>query len=232
MKSVVQMLIEEDGSDPEQLRLLRRLENEVDRLSSFLRTFHGFSAPQQTNPIPVALDAALEDVLLWTRKEARARGVSIAFTPCHEPLPQLWADSSQLKQVLLNLVINAIQATPEGGKVEIGMCFGEGHPEDLEGLVPRLRFCISDTGHGIAPDVLPKIFDPFFTTRAKGSGLGLAVVKKIAVQHGADILVTSKLGSGTRFELVWPVAMPAEAVDAIPRIACANGDCRRLVAHA
>jgi PAS domain S-box-containing protein len=232
MKSVVQMLIEEDASDPGQKGLLLRIENEVDRLSGFLRTFHGYAAPQETNPVPVALDAALEDVLLWTRKEAQARGVTIAQAPCCQPLPLLWADPNQLKQVLLNLVINAIQATPEGGRVSIGMCFGTAHPEDLQGPVPRMRFCIRDTGHGIAPEVLPRIFEPFFTTRAKGSGLGLAVVKKIAMQHGADIRVGSRPGEGTSFELIWPVAVAVDNVWPDTRMDLAANGCRRLAVDA
>jgi signal transduction histidine kinase len=232
MKSVVQMLIEEGGRRSDELTLLQRLENEVDRLAGFLRTFHGFSAPQPTNPMPVSLDAALEDVLLWTRKEARARGVTITVKAGPEPMPPLWADPSQLKQVLLNLVINAVQATAQGGRVDIGMSPGPAAREDVESSVPRMRFWISDTGHGIAPSVLPKIFDPFFTTRPKGSGLGLAVVKKIALQHGADIHVESREGAGTRFELVWPVVPEAEATVTIHRLASDDDARRRSATHA
>lgn len=232
MKSVVQMLIEEETTDASQTGLLKRIENEIDRLSGFLRTFHGYAAPQETNPTPVALEAALDDVLLWTRKEAQARGVTISYAPCCEAVPNLWADPNQLKQVLLNLVINAIQATPEGGRVEIGMCFGTAHSEDLAGPVPRMRFCIRDTGHGIAPEILPKVFDPFFTTRLKGSGLGLAVVKKIALQHGADILVDSKPGRGTSFELIWPVALATDSVGLDDRRGIAATSCRRIAADA
>jgi PAS domain S-box-containing protein len=231
MKSVVQMLIEEEAADLSHQGYLRRIEAEIDRLSGFLRTFHGYAAPQDTNPAPVSLDQALADVLLWTRKEAQARGVTIMHEPCRPTLPDLWADPNQLKQVLLNLVINAIQATPKGGRVDIGMCFGKPHQEDLDGPVPRMRFCISDTGHGIAPEVLPKIFDPFFTTRANGSGLGLAVVKKVAVQHGADIHVTSRPGEGTTFELIWPVAPLGDTV-VRRRGEAAVMTCRRPVADA
>jgi two-component system NtrC family sensor kinase len=90
-----------------------------------------------------------------------------------------------------------------------------------------MRFCVRDTGQGIAPEVLPKIFDPFFTTRPEGSGLGLAVVKKIATQHGADILVESTVGHGTCFELIWPVAVPPhqEWLEHMP--GAAAGTCRR-----
>ena len=225
MKAVVQMLGEEEIA-PQVREYLGRVHAEIDRLSAFLRTFHGFAAPQETHPVACRLRDALDDVLLWTRKEARARSVTIDYAGCCSQVPDLWADSGQLKQVLLNLVINAAQAMPQGGKIEIGMCVRDA---DLSGAVPRTRFCVSDTGPGIAPEVLPRIFDPFFTTRADGSGLGLAVVKKIAMQHGADILVHSGRGKGTRFELIWPVA-PAER-DARPR-ECATVECPAELVHA
>lgn len=205
MKAVAQMLLEEDMPEGQREYLLR-IHAEVDRLSEFLRTFHGFAAPQEAHPAACGLEQVLEDVLMWTRKEAKSQGVRIAVAHCQQPVPELWADPAQLKQLLLNLVINAIHAMPRGGQIQIGMCFGAVYPEDLEHDVPRMRFCVRDTGEGIAPEVLPRIFDPFFTTRSNGSGIGLAVVRKIAVQHGADLHVESKLGHGTCFTLVWPVA--------------------------
>lgn len=202
MKAVVQVLEEEELA-PAVREHLGRVHREVDRLSAFLRTFHGFAAPQETHPVACRLRDALEDVLVWTRKEAAARKVAIDYAACSSAVPELWADPSQLKQVLLNLVLNAIQAMPAGGRIEVGMCTRDG---DASAPVPLMRFCVRDTGPGIAPQVLPRIFDPFFTTRADGSGLGLAVVKKIAMQHGADIHVHSEPGKGTRFELIWPLA--------------------------
>jgi signal transduction histidine kinase len=219
MKAVAQMLLEEELT-PHQREYLERILNEVNRLSEFLRTFHGFSAPQEFHPVACRLEQVLEDVMLWTRKEARSRSVTIDFAPCGAQVPALWADPNRLKQVLLNLVINAIHAMPQGGRIEIGMCAGLGHSGDLDGAVPKMRFCVRDSGVGIPPEVLPKVFDPFYTTRADGSGLGLAVVKKIAQQHGADIQVESSPGQGTCFELVWPIA-PGENVGQLREAACA-----------
>ncbi|MBI3056465.1 MAG: HAMP domain-containing protein [Betaproteobacteria bacterium] len=229
MKAVTQMLLEEDLTE-HQLEYLGRTLNEVNRLSDFLRTFHGFAAPQDFHPVACRLEQVLEDVLLWTRKEAKSRGVTIDFSLCSASVPALWADPNRLKQVLLNLVINAIHAMPEGGRIEIGMCAGLGHPEDLDGDVPKMRFCVRDTGVGIPPEVLPKVFDPFYTTRADGSGLGLAVVKKIALQHGADIRVESKPGQGTCFELIWPIA-PGEDIESLRRLSGAEA-CRELAQNA
>ncbi len=202
MKAVVQML-EDEPLSPQVRGYLARVHGEIDRLSAFLRTFHGFAAPQETHPVACRLRDALDDVLIWTRNEAKSRKVTIGYAACCDAVPPLWADPGQLKQVLLNLVINAIHAMPDGGSIEIGMCARDA---DLLAEVPRMRFCVSDNGPGIAPEVMPKIFDPFFTTRASGSGLGLAVVRKIAMQHGADIHVHSEPDKGARFELAWPVA--------------------------
>lgn len=229
MKTIAQVLQDEEGMSDRARDYLRRIESEINRLSAFLQTFHGFAAPQATHPVPCRLEAVLDDVLLWTHKEARSRGVSIEYAPCCQRVPELFADPGQLKQVLLNLVINAVQAMPDGGRIEIGMC---AMPQDLAGGVPRMLFCVSDTGPGIAPEVLPRIFDPFYTTRPDGSGLGLAVVKKIALQHGADIRVESRPGEGTRFEIAWPVVLPTEPADQAQQDAGAPAACPAEAAHA
>lgn len=225
MKTVVQALRSENLDPATTSRYLSRIEGEVDRLSSFLRTFHGFAAPQEMHPAPCSLDDVLEDVLLWTRKETRSQGIVIEYMPCASPIPMLRAVPHQLKQVLLNLVINATHAMPNGGRLTIGMC-GPVARQDTEEHVPCVRFCIDDTGEGIPADVLPRIFDPFFTTRASGTGLGLAVVKKIVEQHGADIAVESVPGKGTRFTLVWPVAGESGSVGPF-----ADANCCRTFAN-
>lgn len=197
IKAVVQLMLE-DSLEGGQREYLLRVLGEINRLSEFLRSFHGFAAPQEMHPVPCRLEQILEDVLLWTRKEARSRNIVIDHAPCCDQVPPLWADPAQLKQVLLNLVINAIHAMPDGGIIRIGMCIG--------GAEGRMRFCVRDTGFGIPPELLLKIFDPFFTTRPDGSGIGLAVVKKIVTQHGADICVESIPRHGTCFEIDWPIA--------------------------
>jgi PAS domain S-box-containing protein len=206
MKTVVQSLMEEETA-PATRKSLTRIEGEVDRLSAFLHTFHGFAAPQETHPVPVRLQDVLEDVLLWTRKEARSKGIQIRYRHDDGAIPPLWADPNHLKQVLLNLVINAVHAIERDGAIVISSC---AMPDEPGSPARRARVCVEDDGAGIAPEILPRIFEPFFTTRSDGTGLGLAVVKKIAALHGADIHVHSRSGGGTRFELAWPVASPGD----------------------
>jgi signal transduction histidine kinase len=195
MKAVAQALQYEEDLPVGVIEALRRLEGETDRLAAFLRTFNGFAAVQGIAPVACELAALLEDALLWTRKEARTRGVAIAVEGVVE-LPPLRADPNQLKQVLLNLIVNAIHAMPGGGTLTIAA-------ESAAGFA-RIRF--EDTGVGIAPDVLPHIFEPFYTTRPDGSGLGLAIVRKIVMANGARIVVDSHPGAGARFVLEWPLA--------------------------
>lgn len=195
MKAVAQSLQYEDDLSADTREALRRLEAEIDRLGDFLRSFHGFAAPQRTHPVACRLRDIVDDILFWIRKEAISHDVAIGLSIEHDL--SVRADPNQIKQVLLNLVVNAIHAMPEGGALRIAAT----HDSDL-----GVRIEVADTGGGIAAEVLPRIFDPFFTTRTSGSGLGLAVVKKIVDEHGARIEVQSQVGHGSCFTLNWPVA--------------------------
>lgn len=117
-----------------------------------------------------------------------------------EELPYMHGDSDLMMQVLLNLVLNAVQAMPESGTLRVtAVRDGEQH----------IKLTVADTGHGIPPDILPTIFEPFVTTkeRGKGTGLGLAVVHGIVQEHGGSITVTSTPGQGTTFTLFLPTAV-------------------------
>lgn len=195
MKAVTQSLQYADDLPAGVPEALQRLESEIDRLASFLRSFHGFAAPQPPHPVACDLRDVIDDVLFWTRKEALSHGVAVVLSI--SPKLAVLADPTQIKQTLLNLVINAIHAMPAGGSLRIAA-----EPEQT-GFV---RIDVADTGVGIDPEIQARIFDPFFTTRPSGSGLGLAVVKKIVADHLAVIQVSSRPGHGTCFSLVWPGA--------------------------
>ena len=113
-------------------------------------------------------------------------------------LPEIVADPGQLTQVLVNLVVNAIQAMPGGGRLTVQTCVGEGH----------ISLIVQDTGVGMSQEVVKKVFIPFFTTKEvnEGTGLGLSVVHGIVASHGGTIRVDSKVGSGTRFEVKLPTS--------------------------
>lgn len=200
MKAVAQAMQYEEDIPPGLIEALKRLESEVDRLSGFLRSFHGFAAPQTVLTEPCNLGQILDDVLFWTRKDAKSRDISFVLTGISTLAP-LRADPHQLKQVFLNLLINAVHALPAGGTVTIDA--------SADGKLAKVR--VLDTGVGIEPEVLSRIFEPFFTTRREGTGLGLAIVRKIVLQHGGSIEASSNPGHGTCFTLTWPVATNTHA---------------------
>ena len=198
MKAVTQALQYEDDLPTGVSEALKRLEAETDRLTDFLKSFHGFAAPQATQLESVPLAAAVADVLFWLRKEARSLNIEIVADISPDLAVQ--ADLHQFKQVLLNLAMNAVHAMPQGGKLVIAA-----HPVD-DGYA---QIDVRDTGSGIAPELLARIFDPFFTTRADGTGLGLAIARKIAQAHGATLTVASTVGQGSCFTLRWPLSRTA-----------------------
>lgn len=194
MKAVAQAMQYEEDVPTGLLEALRRLESEIDRLSGFLRTFHGFAAPQILAAEPCSLADILDDVLFWTRKDAKTHDIVIDCCGV-DGLPALRADSHQLKQVFLNLLMNAVHAMPAGGSIRISA--------EAEG--EHARISVADTGVGMPADVAAKVFAPFFTTRRDGTGLGLAIVSKIVSQHSGSIRVESVAGQGTCFTLDWPL---------------------------
>jgi len=107
----------------------------------------------------------------------------------------LHADRDRLKQVLLNLVLNAIQAMPSGGTLELG----------VEASGDTMTVTVADTGSGIAAELLPKVFEPYVTTKAKGLGLGLAIARRIIEAHGGTIEAESEPGQRTRFRFTLPL---------------------------
>lgn len=129
MKTVVQALRSEELDPATAIRYLARIEGEVDRLSSFLHSIDGFAVPQKMHRQPLRLNDVLENVLPWTRTEARSQGIVIEFKRGPPSVPMLWADPHQLMQAMLNLVTNAIHAMPNGGRTGIGMC-GPVHHDD------------------------------------------------------------------------------------------------------
>ena len=116
---------------------------------------------------------------------------------CEDNLPAAYADADQMSQVLLNLIINAVHAMPDGGSLRIGLARANG----------SVKLTVADTGLGISKEDFSKIFDPFFTTKeaGKGTGLGLTVVKGIIEEHGGSIAVESEPGKGTTFTVHLPI---------------------------
>ena len=165
---------------------------EVDRLNRVVREFLEFARPRETDRMQIDLNPLLEEVLALVRQQAVKNRVEFIFSP--GTIPTIPADEGQLRQTFLNLVLNALQAMTDGGRLEVATGMEEG----------RLRVHFRDTGVGIAPEDMEKIFNPFFTTRNEGTGLGLAICHRIIQGHGGRIDVTSRPGQGTTFTVSFP----------------------------
>lgn len=167
----------------------------VGRIVSDLLAFSRRSKPQSTN---ADLNAIIKSTLLIVRHRLELGNVVVELN-LDESLPAVECDSSQMQQVIINLVMNGAEACQNKGQGKISIST---KPQDGSVLLE-----ISDTGDGIPQDTLRKIFDPFFTTKgeAKGIGLGLSVVYGIVDAHGGDIEVNSVVGEGTAFRVTIPV---------------------------
>ena len=171
----------------------RVMVGEVERLNRVITDLIELARPASLRPRPTDLNTLTDDVLRLIRQDAAARDVVIHLDAT--PLPQLDIDPDRIRQALLNLCLNALDAMPEGGELAVS-------------LKPVKGFAVletRDTGSGIAPAVLPHIFDPYFTTKSRGTGLGLATVHKIIEAHGGHILTTSAAGKGTSFQIFLPL---------------------------
>jgi signal transduction histidine kinase len=170
------------------------LMKEVDRLNQVLEDFLHFVRPEPSEKQKFLPATALRDVLQLAEVQARKAGVKVV-TEIPE-LPQVQGDSGQLKQVFLNLILNAVQAMTAGGRLDV-------HAEQCDNWV-ICRF--TDNGPGIADENIERIFNPFFTTKQEGSGLGLAIAHRIVDSVAGQLLVESRVGEGTTFTLKLRVA--------------------------
>lgn len=169
---------------------------EIRRLDQVMQDFLKFVRPGEMKLEPLQIGMLLDDVARVVGPDAERAG--IAFRVDVAPhTPDVNGDGGMLRQALLNLAINAAQATPQGGTIRMGC-----RPLALG----RVEVTVEDTGGGIKPEHLDRIFDLYFTTKEKGSGIGLSMVYRIVQLHDGDIEVQSTPGSGTRFRILLPPA--------------------------
>ncbi len=180
--------------------------NEVKRISDLISELLSFARSPTRSLGPLNLKEVVERVVTLLEPEARKHKLTMTHV-LPADLPLVHADSDQIKQVLINLMINAIQATPSGGTVSVVGQAVQNHDP------PFVRLHVHDTGVGIPQERLNDIFNPFFTTKDKGTGLGLSIAHQIVVEHGGSLSVESKEGSGTSFFIDLPAAAQNTAVD-------------------
>ncbi len=193
-----------EGTVAVQIRdLIGIIREEVKRLDSLVSDFLLFSRTKRVHHQPVALDALLDEVVRLLKPEAKAGNVAIKRERAAEAAPRLRVDAERLKQVVINLVRNAIEAMPEGGQVVI---------ED--GLENEKAFLtVRDDGPGLPEGI--DVFQLFVTTKPKGTGLGLSIAQQIVAEHGGDISVASEPGEGATFTVRLPLAPPDEIFERV-----------------
>ena len=170
------------------------LVKEVERLNRSIGELLDYAKPGQLNREMASIAEILSKTLSLVQVDAEAYGIAVEFS-VQDGLPDLMVDSDKLKQVFLNLLLNAVQAMPEGGVLQVRLSREE---EDL--LV-----VIRDSGMGIAPENLSRVFDPYYTTKNDGTGLGLAMSAKIVEEHGGRIKIASVPEQYTEVRVVLPV---------------------------
>jgi signal transduction histidine kinase len=180
-------------------KYLRILESEISRLAAIVENFLSFARPSRAIDEPIRLDAIARQIVDLLLNQARARRVTLELSG--EGIPLVLGSEDQLKQAVLNLLINSLEAMPNGGLIRIftGVSSRKGGGQDLAVLR------IQDTGAGIPQEQLAHVFDPFFTTRPRGTGLGLTVVHRVIHEHKGSIQVRSAPGEGTTFVIELPL---------------------------
>ena len=198
-------LLAEDFDPPQTPRERRALDrvmgltDECRRLVDLSNDFLRFARLDELRRSPVRFDALVARMVDFLGPTARAQGVEIRWQ-AEQDLPLVSLDSELIEKVLLNLMLNAEDAMPEGGVLTL-----------LARTEPNwVVLDVIDTGSGIPEDVLPKLFRPFITTKPEGNGLGLATSRKIVLAHGGEISVQSELGHGTKFTIRLPVDAPPD----------------------
>lgn len=196
MSASIEMLkTAQEWTDPENKKLMEITLKEIDRLNGLITEFLDFVKPEKLKLVSLSLNDLLQEIVTAASGMEEFKKMTTISTKFQTI--QVLAHGEKLKQVVWNLLLNAVQAIKEKGIIEIGC---EAVSEQ------RVKWWVSDTGQGMTEEVLAHIYEPFFTTKPQGTGLGLPTVFKIIEAHHGEIKVNSVVGKGTCFEIFIPRA--------------------------
>ena len=204
IRSTVQYLLREFNDGNPKRELAQGVIAEVDRIDRIVDGLLSLTRRAEFTPTKISLTPLIEQTLLLIRRQAQEQSIEILWK---EP-PQeahAMADAPQLKQLMLNLIMNAMQAMPNGGRLQIDLDL-RSPSLGLPGEKGWAVISITDTGCGIPSGTLDRVFDPFFTTKPRGTGLGLSTCYAIAKQHDGDIEISSQENEGTTVNVRLPLA--------------------------
>jgi signal transduction histidine kinase len=195
IKGLVQVNLREQQARVLPADDLAVIEHEIRRMERTLQTFLDFARPPKPDRRLLDLPTVVERVLALVGGRARKQGVALRFTPSASAI-EAEVDRDQMQQLLLNLVLNALDAMPNGGSIEVDLYPPQG------GFV---SIAVRDTGPGIAPEILPKVFETFVSSKETGVGLGLPLSRRIAEDHGGSLTAYNLPVAGACFLVRLPV---------------------------
>lgn len=188
--AAVEVLAENDNLNGQRVEIVAEIRQQISRLNRTLHDLLGFARQREPEIEPCDVRDLIRPMLALVRPDTQKFHVALVEEYAAD-LPPLCADVQQVQQAVLNILLNALQAMPDGGTLTVRAEMGDG----------AVRITITDTGVGIAQENLQKIFSPFFTTKHRGTGLGLAITHSIIEKHHGSISVESVPGQGTTFTL-------------------------------
>jgi two-component system NtrC family sensor kinase len=197
ISSYSQMLMQQIPESDPRYQLLEKIHRQTSRASSIVNNLLNFSRVSDSRFAPIELNRVIDDTIQLLEAQLHNTNIEVARN-YSERLPLAPGNAPKLQQVFMNLILNARDAMPNGGRLEIST------EHDDQNAIISFR----DNGVGIDPENLARIYDPFFTTKqiGKGTGLGLAVSYGVIKDHGGEIAVESKVGEGTNFRITLPLA--------------------------
>ncbi|MBF0707417.1 hypothetical protein IQ283_12545 [Alkalihalobacillus hwajinpoensis] len=191
IKTTTELLTRRLKLSEDQLALTENMMLDIDRVNKIITNILQFSRPMDTNPSVIHVDDTFHSLVLLMKTVASEKNVTLDIERNED---EIIVDRDHLRQILLNLILNGINAMPDGGKLTLSS-YKSG---------ANVTMTVSDNGVGMEDSVMEKIFDPFFTTRSEGTGLGLSIVHQLVVQNNGEMDVRSTLGKGTTFFITFP----------------------------
>ncbi len=189
--------------------VVKEVRQEIAQINRILTDLLGIARPRAAEMRASDLNTTVEHAVMLARQQVLSKPITIEFTPA-AGLPEVEHDSDQMHQVLLNLLLNAVQAINGTGSVQVEL---QAENDGQDALI-----AVSDSGCGIPPSDLPNIFRPFFTTKGNGTGLGLSLVRRIIEEHDGRIEVKSRPGKGSTFFITLPMRQNAAAPEALRKL--------------
>jgi signal transduction histidine kinase len=199
---------ESDAKRPDFERILANVKSEIGRLNRLVGDFLAFGKPMRLHTHQCGLEAIVRAVAALVEHKTRDQGIELVLD-IEPELPRIIADAELLKTCLLNLMINAVDAMPQGGELRVSVRRGRDSTGDV------LLLEVADTGRGMSSEEIAAAFEPYFSTKETGLGLGLALTHKIVSDHGGSIALESAAGMGTTARIVLPAATQTARVEAV-----------------